>query len=176
MFLYARSPVMLWSLLYLLAALCGVNAATATNLTRTICYSGSLIYQQITQVCQEQDSSYTGDWYCSKTEVCESFISPARQCMSTKGCAKESQCYTTGTTSGTLYDNYVVTNSGGALPAGMTVRVSCCMNAKKFPTDDATISWAPGVICNSASRRTGVTAWVWAITGALMLSLSLKQI
>lgn len=70
------------SLLFCLICLIGRGAAV--NLTRTICYSGSTMYQGFTQVCQQLNPSYTGDWYCTKVDVCEFGISSSRSCMSTK--------------------------------------------------------------------------------------------
>ena len=144
------------------------------NLTRTICYSGSLIYQQITQVCETQNPGYKGTWYCSKTEVCESFMSSSRECMSTKGCAREDECYTTGSKStGVLYDgSFTLSNTIGSLPGGMKIRPMCCLNAAKFPTDDATISWSPGVVCNSATKSTIGYLLGWGLTGLVAIYLS----
>ena len=91
--------------------------------------------------------------------------------MITKGCAKENQCWTKGdtTTSGTqMYDGTIqLQNSAGYLPAGMTITPLCCLNKAKFPTDDATISWAPGVICNNASRAS--SSWWWMLMAIAMV-------
>ena len=71
-------------LLYLICLMGSGEALLQKNLTRTICYSGSNIYQGFTQVCQQLNPGYKGDWYCTKMDVCEFGISPNRLCMSTK--------------------------------------------------------------------------------------------
>lgn len=165
------SPFLLWILFVLLISF---RQSSGANLTRTICYSGSLIYQSITQVCEEMNPGYTGTWYCAKTDVCESFMSSSRECMSTKGCAREDECYTTGVSTGSFYDGSIVlSNTIGSLPAGMKIRPMCCLNKSKFPTDDATISWASGVICNSATRRVQ-GFWGLALTAVVAAYLSIR--
>jgi hypothetical protein len=171
------------ALQYLLAALLlwlapGAQAASKKNLTRTICYSGSTVYQQFTQVCQTLDPSYTGTWYCAKTVLCEAYIPDSRECISTKGCARESECYTTGLAStGTLYQGQInLKTPAGNSPAGMTVTPYCCTNPALFPDDDASISWAAGTVCNSAARIGG-TSFTWlAATLAVIISLFLVQL
>jgi hypothetical protein len=153
----------------------GAQAGTK-NLTRTICYSGSTVYQQFTQVCQTLDPSYTGKWYCAKTVLCEAYIPDSRECVSTKGCARESECYTTGLAStGALYQGQInLQTPAGNSPAGMTVTPYCCTNPALFPDDDASISWATGTVCNSAARvGSGASFTCLAATLVAIISLLL---
>jgi hypothetical protein len=123
---------------------------------RTFCYAGSDMYQLLTQDCNAQDPTYTGDWYCSSISVCESFISGSRNCMQTRGCAKEAQCYTTGSKStGSLYTGIALTNSGTELPSGMSIEPTCCLNDVAFADDDSGLDYDN--ICNSASKNIGIS-------------------
>jgi hypothetical protein len=61
--------------------------------------------------------------------------------------------------------------SGGWRPGGMKITPLCCLNTALFPNDDATISWAPGVVCNNAARRLA-GPWGWALVTLLMLFLA----
>ena len=142
----------------------------ATN-SRTLCYSGSSMYQTFIQDCNAQDSTYTGTWYCAEVEVCESFIRGSRTCMTTKGCAKEAQCYNTGDSStGTLYDGSSISNTGSQLPAGMTISPSCCLNTELFNDDDTALDYTD--ICNDASR-VGTSLWV-AISIAVISAICVQ--
>jgi hypothetical protein len=141
----------------ILCLLHGTNAASAS---RTLCYSGSDLYQKITTDCDAQDPSYTGDWYCATMEMCESYISSSRTCIRTKGCAKAEQCCSDGSSScssssGTFYDDSTIQTSAGGSPAGMTVKATCCKNSELFADDDSALDYT--IICNSASRN-GITA------------------
>lgn len=111
---YTILLILLWCLAFL------AHAAAKKNLTRTICYSGSTVYQRFTQVCQTLNPAYKGDWYCTKIDVCEFGMSPNRECMSTKGCAREDECFTTGSSAtGVMYDGtQALSNTLGSLPAG----------------------------------------------------------
>ena len=60
--------------------------------SRYVCFTGSSLYQQETQDCGDKDPKYNGTWYCSKVEVCEAYIPSVRQCIVSRGCAKEEQC------------------------------------------------------------------------------------
>jgi len=124
---------------------------TKLSESRTLCYSGSDLYQSFIQDCDAEDPSYAGTWYCAEVEVCEQYISGSRNCMTTKGCAKEAQCYDTGSAStGTMYTGNAITNSGSVYPGGMEIRPSCCTNTQDFEEDDTSLDYS--VICNSASR------------------------
>ena len=117
---------------------------------KNLCYSGSSMYQLVTQDCTSQDRQYEGTWYCAKVEVCESYMSNARQCITSRGCAKEEQCtYTSSSGANKTMNNYPVKDSDGQKPAGMKITTTCC-KAAKFPTDD-TVAIDYADICNAAS-------------------------
>ena len=138
--------------------LSSILVSEAASNSRTLCYSGSSMYQSFIQDCNAQDTSYSGTWYCADVEVCESFISGTRSCISTKGCAKEEQCYDTGSSStGTLYSGDSISNTGSELPAGMTISPSCCLNSDLFNDDDTALDYTN--ICNDASRI-GSSLWM----------------
>ena len=140
----------------LLASILLVSEAASNS--RTLCYSGSTLYQRFIQDCNAQNSNYTGTWYCAEVEVCESFISGRRTCISTKGCATEEQCYDTGSSStGTLYNGNSISNAGSQLPAGMTISPKCCLNSNLFNDDDSALDFDS--ICNNAFRI-GSSLWV----------------
>ena len=129
--------------------------------SRTLCYSGSSLYQSFIQDCNSEDSSYTGTWYCSEVEVCEAYISGSRDCMVTKGCAKEEQCYDTGNAAtGTMYTGSPIENSGSQYPGGMEISPSCCLNPSLFNDDDSALDYSQ--ICNSASPAFGSRAFLAA--------------
>lgn len=150
-------------LFFLLAiCLCLIHGASAASASRTLCYSGSDLYQKITTDCDAQDTSYTGDWYCATMEMCESYISSSRTCITTKGCAKAEQCCSDGDTSctsstNTFYDSTSIQTSTGGSPAGMTVKATCCKNSELFADDDSALDYT--IICNSAARQ-GLSALV----------------
>jgi hypothetical protein len=109
------------------------------------------MYQLVTQDCTSQDGNYNGTWYCAKVEVCESYMSSARECIVSRGCAKEEQC--TYDNAGTLktMNNYKVVDSDGQKPAGMAIITTCC-KASKFPTDD-TVAVDYADVSRVASRQ-----------------------
>lgn len=146
------------SLTWLLLGLYVLRMADGASNSRTLCYSGSTLYQMFIQDCNAEDTSYTGTWYCSEVEVCEQFISGSRDCVITKGCAKEEQCYDTGSAStGTMYTGSAISNSGSQYPGGMEIRPSCCSNPNLFNDDDSAVDYS--LICNSASRLFGLNAF-----------------
>ena len=119
---------------------------------RYLCLHGSEEYQQVVKSCNELDTSYTGEWYCSKMEVCERGIiqlplRPAgRKCMTSLGCAKKDEC--TNPQTNALYNGepmYV----NGALPGGMTIQPYCCLGPQ-YNNDDANIKY--DTICNASHR------------------------
>jgi len=133
------------------------------NQTKALCYSGSNLYQQLTQNCNSQNPSYTGEWYCAKIELCEAFISESRQCVVTRGCATQSQCRYSPSSSG-IYD------STGLQVAGMSITVTCCL-ANNFANDD-TIAIDYTQICNSAP--TGFTyPSLGMLVGATLILLTI---
>ena len=100
-----------------LIALYVIGMADGASNSRTLCYSGSSLYQSFIQDCNSEDSSYTGTWYCSEVEVCEAYISGSRDCMVTKGCAKEEQCYDTGNAAtGTMYTGSLLKTVAASIP------------------------------------------------------------
>lgn len=125
----------------------------AENQTKAVCYSGSTLYQRITQDCNEKDPSYTGVWYCAKIEVCESFISSYRSCMITRGCATEQECRYSSSSTG-YYDGQEIQVTAGVNPAGMTMTATCC-EAHNFPDDD-TVALDFSDICNSGRKTASV--------------------
>lgn len=154
------------AVIFTLLALLVLEVSLGATKSRTLCYSGSSMYQTFIQDCNAQDSSYTGTWYCADVEVCESFISGSRDCITTKGCAKEAQCYDTGDSStGTLYDGSSISNTGSQLPAGMTISPTCCLNSERFNDDDTALDYTN--ICNDASR---VGSSLWVAIGVALIS------
>lgn len=94
------SPVNLCFLVLFLILSVLNSVQASTNQTKAICYSGkedspidlcnfqmsssayptffftgSNLYQLLTQDCNDKDSSYTGEWFCAKMEVSEIFSS-----------------------------------------------------------------------------------------------------
>lgn len=138
-----------------IALLCSCSTVFAAN-TRTLCYSGSDMYQKLTVDCNAQDPTYKGQWYCAKIMVCEQYISKSRNCMTTRGCAKAEQCAATPTT---IYGGEALQSSTSQLPAGMTITPSCCSNSEYFANDDGALDY--DIICNSSGR--GVTFSVAAV-------------
>mmetsp|Transcript_16632 Transcript_16632/g.17997 ORF Transcript_16632/g.17997 Transcript_16632/m.17997 type:complete len:161 (+) Transcript_16632:186-668(+) len=140
------SPINLCFLVLFLILSILNSVQASTNQTKAICYSGSNLYQLLTQDCNDKDSSYTGEWFCAKMEVCENFISSERTCIVTRGCATAQEC-----SSGSgFYSNQNI-QVNGQNPGGMTVTVTCC-SAYNFPSDD-TIALDYSNICNSASSN-----------------------
>ena len=155
------------SLFFAIALVCTLSTVFAEN-TRTLCYSGSDMYQKLTVDCNAQDPAYLGKWYCAKVTVCEQYISKNRNCMTTRGCAKADQC---AVSANTVYSGTPLESSTSQLPGGMTITPSCCLNSAMFATDDGALDY--DIICNSSSR--GVTfnmAAVAALT-ALVSAASL---
>lgn len=141
-------------LLLVLSMLLYIYPSSAQNQTRALCYSGSNLYQQITQNCNDQDSSYEGSWYCSTIEICEPFMDSSRHCITTRGCATEQECQVSSSTStSSVYSNTQLQTTPGINPAGMDITISCCL-AHNFENDDA-VTFDYNDICNSApvSRR-----------------------
>ncbi len=94
-------------------------------------YIGSSLYQRITVDCSALNSSYTGNWYCATIDVCETDISPSRECnyiifkkqiiinycvigIRTRGCATYEQCFTDGG----IYSGQTLYNANNQIPAG----------------------------------------------------------
>lgn len=127
----------------MLVALASMKNTQVQGKERTLCYSGSDMYQKLTVDCTAQDSEYTGTWYCATISVCEQYISSSRNCMTTRGCAKADQCDDGGNIySGTALSNY---------PAGMTIKPKCCLNSELFASDDGALDY--NIICNSSSKQ-----------------------
>ena len=127
------------------------------------------MYQKLTVDCNAQDPTYTGEWYCANVKVCESYMSSKRQCMTTRGCAKEAECeFSAGNT---YAGDTALLNYAGKSPAGMTITPECCSNSKKFADDDGAVDYS--VICNSSARSITYSAMlavgltVFASLGAL---------
>ena len=143
-----------------LIALYAISMTDGAQSSRALCYSGSSLYQSFIQDCNAEDSSYTGTWYCSEVEVCEAYISGSRDCVVTKGCAKEEQCFDTGNAAtGTMYTGSPIQNSASQYPGGMEIRPSCCLS-KLFNDDDSALDYSE--ICNSASPLFGYHAFLAA--------------
>ena len=155
-----------------LIALYAIRISDGASNSRTLCYSGSSLYQSFIQDCDAEDSSYTGRWYCSEVEVCEAYISGTRDCMVTKGCAKEEQCFDTGSAAtGTMYTGSAIENSGSHYPGGMEIRPSCCSNPSLFNDDDSALDYS--LICNSASPLFGSHA---LLTTILSIAIAITTI
>lgn len=118
----------------------------AFNQSKALCFAGSSLYQLIVDNCNDKDPSYTGEWYCAKMTVCESFKSSARKCIETRGCATAEEC---SPPSG-MYDDTLI-QPNGFNPAGMETRATCC-SAYDFPDDD-TVAINYEEICNSGSTN-----------------------
>eukprot|EP01031_Cornospumella_fuschlensis_P034915 gene34915-42281_t len=102
-------------------------------------------------------------------EICESFISSARECIETRGCATQEECTTS---SGTIYNGETVESVPSTLPAGMTMKATCCM-ANNFPDDD-TIALDYKDVCNSASKSSvGMLSTAALIVVGVVMSLFL---
>jgi hypothetical protein len=102
--------------------------------------------------CTLQDTSYTGNWFCSQISVCERDISDSRECIKSKGCANEEQCTCADSNCVASDDgSYAgqLTNSGEN-PGGYTIDIYCCQS-KIFPSDDL-VAINYNDICNSASK------------------------
>jgi hypothetical protein len=128
----------------LIAALIFVSVCIVTH-AKFLCYSGSSLYQLKALDCGAQNTSYTGSWYCAKSEICEAFMDSNRECVTTRGCATEDQCRPTGST----LDGLVQLN--GQNPGGMSITTSCCV-AGRFDDDDI-IPPDYDDICNSGNQR-----------------------
>ena len=139
-----------------IALLCSMRTVFAAN-TRTLCYSGSDMYQKLTVDCNAQDPTYQGQRYCAKITVCEQYISKSRSCMTTRGCAKADQC---AVSQDKIYSGEALQSSTSQLPAGMTITPSCCLNSEFFADDDGALDY--DIICNSSAR--GVSFSVAAVT------------
>lgn len=98
--------------------------------------------------CSLQDTSYTGNWFCSQIQVCEAGISTSRECIKSKSCAKEEQCSCTGDNCNNgAYSGLVEINAQN--PGGFVVNIYCCQS-KIFPSDDL-VAINYNDICNNAS-------------------------
>ncbi len=115
---------------------------------RSYCFSGSSLYQLENVDCTEKDSSYNDIWYCSTVRVCESYISSARECIETRGCAKKEECI--NPTTDTEYADEKVYFNGDKEYGGMEISVSCCVAGDDFPDDDA-VAINMADICNSSN-------------------------
>jgi len=117
------------------------------------------------------DSSYTGNWYCAKTEVCEQFIgNTQRECIISKGCATEEQCKCNTCTESVYdskFDGPLKVNSVN--PAGFEINLYCC-EAAIFPDDDL-ISINYDDICNNASKISYHTSFIIMTLSTLLLLL-----
>jgi hypothetical protein len=121
--------------------------------SRYYCFTGSSEYQLQVVDCADRNSTYTGDWYCATMEVCEQFQDTNRHCISTRGCATDSQC--TDSSDQTLMTSPTnIYLTGATKISGMTVKTSCCA-ANKFEDDDL-IAADLSDICNSAPSSSGV--------------------
>lgn len=143
---------------------------SSINADRSYCFSGSDLYQLESFDCTAKDSSYTGDWYCSTMTICESYIDSDRDCVTTRGCAQESQCVDPSTSE--VYSDHKISTSSNQTYGGIEVTVSCC-KAGDFPSDDA-LAIDMGDICNSASSLY-TNVGIVSICVALLVMLSLFQ-
>ncbi|KAJ1454180.1 hypothetical protein M885DRAFT_522358 [Pelagophyceae sp. CCMP2097] len=101
-----------------------------------------------------------GPWYCSRSEICEMFVTPyqsrdvakRRKCAVVQSCANHSQCFPTpdqaeklsirfekGDLDDAAFEQEVEgkTSVGGYVIkyGGFTVRTSCCFNKKRYRLD-----------------------------------------
>lgn len=141
----------MYKLALLIALICFSNVHSIFNNTRSLCYSGSVLYQTNTVDCTALDSTYGGDWYCSNIQVCEAGISPSRVCMSAKGCAKYEECV--NPSGGILSNSPLLLN--GVKAGGMKITVSCCKSVQITSDDSVAIDY--NLICNDSSRSAGVS-------------------
>jgi len=155
------------SLFFAIALCCTVSTVLAAN-TRTLCYSGSDMYQKLTVDCNAQDPTYTGQWFCAKISVCEQYMSSSRHCIITRGCAKEAQCMVSA---GKLYSGTTLESATSQLPGGMTISPSCCANSAFFATDDGALDYDN--ICNSSGRGVSFSMAAVAALTALVSVVSL---
>jgi len=140
--------------------------ANNTN-SRSLCYSGSVMYQTNTVDCTTQDPSYGGTWFCSNIHVCETGINPNRVCMSAKGCAKQEQCMNPD--GGVLSNSPLLLN--GVAPGGMTVTVSCCPSVPISTDDSTAIDY--NLICNDSTKTTSVSYALWLASSMAVATLLL---
>ena len=150
-------------LLCIFLIIASVNAAGS----RTLCYSGSDMYQRLTMDCNALDPAYQGNWYCAKVTICEQYISSSRNCITTRGCAKDNQCQISG---GGIYSGLPLA-PGGEYPAGMTITPSCCSNSQTFATDDGALDYS--LICNNVARGVTFNAATVAIITMMSCLVSL---
>ena len=141
---------------------------------RTLCMTGSDLYQKLTVDCSAQDPTYQGQWYCATIHVCESYISPNRQCMQTKGCAKEEQCLIDGTSNAVFTGDSLHRTIDGvtSFPAGMEIKPECCKNPVDFADDDGALDYEK--ICNGAGKS--VTFSAALIIGVTVLASLYAQL
>jgi len=152
-------------ILFLLVLFLLPSTVTTSNSTRSLCYSGSILYQTNTVDCAKLDTSYNGDWYCSNIQVCEAGMSQSRICMAAKGCAKYEEC--ANPSGGILSDSPLLLN--GVNAGGMKVTVSCCKSVQ-IPSDDS-IAIDYNLICNDSARSTIISHTVW-IVASLLISVT----
>jgi hypothetical protein len=140
-------------------------AAQSNSTAKALCYTGSSLYQLVTQDCNAKDSSYTGQWYCAKLEVYEAFQSSSREPIITRGCATESECFSS---TNQMYSGTEIL-SNGLMPGGMQIVATCC-KANSFPDDD-TIAIDYSQICNSGSQvQIGLSVLFMVVTTIFMLA------
>jgi hypothetical protein len=70
---------MLQQHIYLLLLVCVLlftygKSESSINQTTVLCFSGSNLYQEITQNCHDEDTDYNGEWYCATMKICEQYI------------------------------------------------------------------------------------------------------
>jgi hypothetical protein len=138
--------------------------AQGNSTTKALCYAGSSLYQLVTQDCNAKDSSYTGQWYCAKLEVYEAFQSSSREPIVTRGCATESECFSS---TNQMYTGTEILNNG-MMPGGMQIVATCC-KANSFPDDD-TVAIDYSQICNGGSQlQIGLSALFMVVATVFML-------
>ena len=115
--------------------------------SKQVCYSGSQLYPAVAMDCSSENSSYTGDWYCSTMEVCEQFINKHRKCVLIKGCSTQQQCTNQQTNQIYSHEPLLPPGANGLFPGGMTTNLHCC-KAADFNNDDV-VAPAYGDICNT---------------------------
>jgi hypothetical protein len=130
--------------LFILVLICTISSLSAVA-TRTLCYTGSDLYQKLTVDCNAQEPDYKGEWYCASISVCEQYISTKRNCITTRGCAKAAQCV-----NGATKYNGDTLQVNGQNPGGMTIQPKCCQNSELFNNDDGALNY--NLICNASAR------------------------
>lgn len=127
-----RSAILIWKMIYLKIG------------------TGSNLYQEGTQNCNQKDPSYTGVWQCAKISICEQFMNQNRECIVTRGCATQEQCVNGSSYSNTGGWKGQELTIDGYAPAGMTITISCCKAYHEEDDDAAVIQYAD--VCNSSAK------------------------